>query len=94
MDVGEDTTLSDGNSGEKLVQLLVVADGELEMSGDDSRLLVVTGGVSCQLEHLSGQVLHDGGQVHGGTGSDTLGIVSLAEMTVDPADGELKSGTR
>ena len=46
LDVGEDTTLGDGDTREKLVQLLVITDGELEMSGDDSGLLVVTGSVA------------------------------------------------
>ena len=93
LDVRQHTTLGDGHTGQELVQLLVVADGQLEMTGDDPRLLVVTGSVSCELENLSGQVLHDGGQVHWGTGSDALTIVSLAEMTVDTADWELQTGT-
>ncbi|KIH52976.1 hypothetical protein ANCDUO_16907 [Ancylostoma duodenale] len=32
LDVGQDSSLSDGHSGEQLVELLVVADGELEMA--------------------------------------------------------------
>ena len=92
LDVRQYTTLGDGHTGQELVQLLVVADGQLEMTGDDPRLLVVTGSVSCELENLSGQVLHNGGQVHWGTGSDTLTVVSLAEMTVDTADWELQTG--
>lgn len=91
MDVGEDTTLSDGDSGEKLVQLLVVTDGELKMSGDDSRLLVVTGGVASQLENFSGQVLEDGRQVDGGASTNSLGVVALAKESVNTTDGELKS---
>ena len=94
LDVGQYTTLGDGDAGQQLVQLLFVADGELQVTGDDPRLLVVAGGVSCQLENLSSQVLHDGGQVDGRTGSDTLGVVALAQMTVNTADGELKSGRR
>ena len=91
LDVGEDTTLSDGDSGEKLVQLLVVTDGELKMSRDDSGLLVVTSGISGQLEDLSSEVLEDGSQVDWGTGTHSLGVVSLAEESVDATDGELKS---
>lgn len=67
VDVGEHTTLGDGDVSEKLVQLLVVADGELEMTGDDAGLLVVTSGVAGQLEDLSCQVLEDGGEVDGST---------------------------
>ena len=50
MNVGKDTTLGNGDVSEKLVQLLIVADGELKMAGDDSGLLVVTSGVASQLK--------------------------------------------
>ena len=93
MDVGEDTTLSDGDTREKLVQLLVVTDGELEMPGDDSGLLVVTGGVASQLEDLSSEVLEDGSQVDWGTSTHAFSVVSLAKESVDTTDGELKTRT-
>ena len=92
LDVGQDTSLGDGHAGQKLVQLLVVADGQLKVTGDDPGLLVVTGGVSCELEDFGGQVLKNGGKVHGGTSTNTFRVVALAEKTVDTADGELKSG--
>ena len=92
LDVGQDTSLGDGDAREKFVQLLVVADGELQVTGDDPRLLVVTSGVSCQLQDLSCQVLHDGGEVDRCSGSYALGIVALAQMTVDTSYGELKPG--
>ena len=92
LDVRQYTTLGDGHTGEELVQFLVVTDGQLKMTGDDPGLLVVTGSVASQLENLSSEVLHDGGQVHGGTSSNTLGVVSLAEQTMDTSDGELESG--
>lgn len=88
MNVGQDTTLGDGDVTQELVQLLIVPDGELQVAGDDTCLLVVTGGVASQLENLGSEVLKDGSQVDGGTGTDTLGVVALAEKTVDTADGE------
>ena len=88
MNVGEDTTLGDGDVTQQLVQLLIVADGELQMPGDDTGLLVVTGGVASQLENLSSEVLENGVEVDGSTGTDTLSVVALAEQTVDTADGE------
>ena len=88
MNVGQDTTLGDGDVTQQLVQLLIVADGELQMPGDDTGLLVVTGGVASQLENLSSKVLQNGGEVDGSTGTDTLSVVALAEQTVDTADGE------
>ena len=93
LDVGEDTTLGDGDTGEKLVQLFVVPDSELQVTGDDPGLLVVPSGITCQFEDLSCQVLHNGSQVDGCSGSYTLGVVTFSEKSVDSSNGELKSGT-
>ena len=93
LDVGQYTTLGDGHTREELVQFLIVADGQLKMTGDDPGLLVVTGSVSCQLENLSGEVLHDGSQVDWGSSSNSLSIVSLSQVTVDTSYGELQTGT-
>ena len=93
LDVGEDTTLGDGDAAEELVQLFVVSDGELKMSRDDSGLLVVSGGVSGQLKNFSGKVFEDGGEVDWGAGSDSFGVVALSEHSVDSTDWELESGS-
>ena len=53
LDVGQYTSLGNGHSRQKFVQLLVITDGQLQMTGDDPCLLVVTGGISCQLQNLS-----------------------------------------
>lgn len=63
VNVGEDTTLGDGDVAQKLVQFLIVTDGELEMTGNDTGLLVVTGGVTSQLENFSSEIFEDGSQV-------------------------------
>ena len=63
LDVGQDTSLGDGDSAQELVQLLVVADGQLQVAGVDSGLLVVAGSVASQLEHFSGEVFENSGQV-------------------------------
>lgn len=92
MDVGEDTTRGDGNVAEQLVQLLVVADGQLEMTGSNGLLLVVGGGIASEFKDFSRQVLEHGSQVDGGTRTNALGIVALSEETVNTTDGELESG--
>jgi len=92
MDVGEDTTLGNGDVAEKLVQFLVVADGKLEMTGDDTGLLVVTGSVAGQLENFGSEILEDGSEVDRSTGTNTLSIVALAEKTVHTTDGESQTG--
>ena len=45
VDVREDAALRDGNATEELVQLLVVADGELDVARDDAGLLGLGCGV-------------------------------------------------
>jgi hypothetical protein len=88
VNVGQDTTLGNGNVAQKLVQLLIVADGELQMTGDDTSLLVVASSVTSKLEDFGSEVLEDSGQVDRSTGTDTLSVVTLAEKTVDTTDGE------
>jgi hypothetical protein len=43
--VGEDAAARDGGLGEELVELLVVADGELQVARDDADLLLVCVGM-------------------------------------------------
>lgn len=88
MNVGQNTTLGDGDMAQELVQLLIVSDGELKMTGDDTGLLVVSGSVTSQLENFSSKVLKDGSQVNGSTGTDTLSVVALSEETVDTTNRE------
>ena len=80
LDVRQDTSLGDGDTGEQFVQLLVVPDGQLEVTGDDPGLLVVPGSVAGQLEDLGRQVLHDGGQVDGGSCTHSLGVITLPKQ--------------
>ena len=91
LDVGQHTALSNGDTRQELVQFFVIADGELQVTRDDSGLLVVARSISCQLENLGGEVFHDGGQVDGSAGTAAFSVVSLSEHTMDTADGELES---
>ncbi|KAI8491246.1 hypothetical protein Bbelb_308790 [Branchiostoma belcheri] len=78
--------LSNGDAGQQLVQLLVVTDGQLKVTGDDSGLLVVASSVAGQLKDL-------GRQVHRRTGTHTLGVVSLAQEAMNSANRELETRT-
>ena len=49
--------MRDNNVAKELVQLLVVPDGELQVTGDNTLLLVVARRVTRKLEDLSSQVL-------------------------------------
>ena len=65
MDVWKNTTLGNSNVTQKLVQFLIVADGELKVTRDDTGLLVVTSSVACQLKDFGSKVLKDGSEVNG-----------------------------
>lgn len=92
VDVGEDTALRDGDVTQKLVQLLIVPDGELKVAGDNTGLLVVASGVAGQLENLGRQVLENRCEVDGRAGTNALGVVALPQETVDTANGEGETG--
>jgi hypothetical protein len=91
MDVGEDTSGSDGNTAKKLVELLIVLDGKSQVTRDDARLLVVTGSIASELEDLSSEVLKDSGHVDTSSHTDTVTVVTLLHVTSHTSDRELKA---
>ena len=91
VDVGEDTACCDGDTAQEPVELLVIADGELHMARHDASLLVVTRGVTGELEDLSSEILEDGSEVHGGTCTDTGGYTRIAQVTTNTTNGELET---
>jgi len=91
VDVGEDTTVGDGDTTKELGELLVVADSKLDVAGDDAGLLVVASGVTGELENLGAEVLEDGGKVHGGTSTDAVSVLALLEEAGNTANGELET---
>lgn len=92
MDVGKDTTRSDGHFSQELVEFLVITDSELNVAGDDTRFLVVTSSVTRKLEHLSGEILKDGGEVNRGACTNSLRVFSALQETSDTADRKLQAG--
>jgi len=93
VDMRDNSASGDGRLDER-VQLLVTTDGELQVARRDTLHLEILGRVAGQLENLSGEVLEDGGAVHGGGGADTsVRGGPVLQVTVDPAHGELKAST-
>ena len=70
MDVGDDTTTSNGRFNER-VQLLITTNGELEMAGCNTLKLQVFRSVSRELKDLGSQILEDGSAVNGSSGTNT-----------------------
>ena len=93
MNVWENTAGSDGYVLHELGKLLVVSDGQLDVSWDNSRLLGVLSGISSELKDLSGEVLEDGSEVNWGTGADSLSVLSGFQESGASSDWELKSGS-
>lgn len=91
MDVGQDTAGSDGDTTHKLVQFFVVADGQLDVAGDNARFLVVAGGVTGQFQDFGAQVFENRGHVDWGSTSDALGNTALAHVSGNTTDWELQS---
>jgi len=89
----QDSSVRDGDVAQELVELLVVSDGQLDVSGNNSGLLVVARGVTSQLEDFSRQVFEDGAQVDRGSSSDAGSIATFTELTMDTSDGELETSS-
>lgn len=90
--VGQHTALSDRHAGQELVEFLVVSDRQLQVTRNDPRLLVVSGGVTGQLQNFGGQIFHYGREVYGRAGTDSLRVVAFAEKTMYTTHGKLQSG--
>ena len=70
MDVRENTTGCDCNATEELVKLLIIANRQLNMAGNDASLLVIACSVSGQLQNLGREVLQNSTQVNRSTSAD------------------------
>jgi hypothetical protein len=89
--VRQDTALGNGHTLQKLVQLLVVADGELKVAWNDPLLLVVPRSVAGQLQNLCCQVLHHGCHVDPSTSSNPLGVGATLQQQMYPPDWKLEA---
>ena len=97
MDVRKNATGGDGDSAEELVQLLIVANGQLDVARNDTGLLVVASGVASKLQNLGGQVLEHGAEVNWSSSADAGSILALLQVSVHTTNGKLKTcllGTR
>lgn len=65
VNVGQDTALSDGYVTKEFVQFLIVADCELEMTGNNAGFLVVASCISGQFKDFGGKIFQHSGEVDG-----------------------------
>jgi len=89
VNVRDDTTARDGRLDER-VELLVSADGELQVARSDTLHLEVLRRVASKLEHLGREVLEDSCGVYSARSADAAtDDDAVFEHTVNTADGEL-----
>ena len=89
VDVGDNTATSNRGLDQR-VQLLVAADGQLQVARSDSLDLQVLAGVAGEFQNLSSQVLQDGSRVDGRCGAHAaVGAHSALQESVDSAHREL-----
>ena len=91
--VRENSTRGDGGLSDHLVELLVVSDGELNVTGNDPCLLGLDGGISGELDDLAAKVLEHSSGEDTGTLSNLLGVTALLVHGVDATDGERNVGS-
>ena len=88
LNVGEDSTVGNGGLSDDLVELLVVADGKLDVAGQNSHLLGFHAGVAGKLNDLTTEVLEDSSGEDTSALADSIGVTSLLVHAVDAADWE------
>jgi hypothetical protein len=94
VDVREHAAARDCHAAEQLVEFLVVTHRQLQVAGNDARLLLVAGRVAGELEDLRAQVLHDRREVHGRARADAGRVLALLEVAADAAYGKLQPRLR
>jgi len=93
MNIRQDACFRDGTELEQFGELLVASNSQLEMTRSDSRLSVITGGVSGQFEDFCREIFEDGGEVDRSTLIDSIGNIGFFESLEDASDGELEAGS-
>ena len=88
VEVGRDTTSGDRNLTDKLVQLLIVLNGELDVTRNDTGFLVFASAITGQLEQLGNEVLDDGRGEDGSADTETGCVTAFAQELRDTRHGE------
>ena len=91
VNVRQNPARGDGDGAQKLGQLLIVTDRQLNVTRDDSRLFVIPRRVTREFEHFSRQVFQHRREVHRRARAHSLRVLLRLEVSRDATDRELKS---
>lgn len=90
VDVRNHTAPSYGSFDER-IQLFITSDCKLQVTWSDALHFEILGSITCQLQHLSREVLQNGGTVHSSSGSHpSMACGASLQVSVDPAHRKLK----
>jgi hypothetical protein len=90
VNVGDDTTTSNSRLDES-IELLITADGELQVTRGNTLHLQVLRSVTGKLQNFSSQILENGSAVDGSSGTDTsTSMAAILEEAMDTADRKLE----
>ena len=89
-----DTRLSNDRVAEQLVELVIFLQTQINVSWDDSALLVLLHDHHRDFQNLSDQVLQNGGKVDRGPNTDSLAVSALFEHSCKSAYWEAETGLR
>ena len=88
MHVGKDSTIGDGGVANYLVQLVIVGEGKLQVSGSDGLLLGFMTSIASELENLICQILKNSSREDSCSWAYSLSEATLSELSVASAHWE------
>jgi hypothetical protein len=91
MNVWQDTTGGNSDISQESIQFFIVLDGQGNVPGNNTTLLVVPGGVAGQFQNFGAKVFQNGSEVNWRTGTHTGGVFALSEVSTDTTDRELQT---
>jgi hypothetical protein len=77
VNVGHDAAPGDGDVSKQLVQFLVVANSQLDMSWNDASSFVVTGSITSKFKDFCSEILQDSSKVYWGSSTNTSSIFAF-----------------
>lgn len=89
MNVGEDTTRRNCDTAQQFVKFFVISYSELDVTWDNSSLLIVSCRISSKLKNFGCQIFHDGCHVNRRPCSNSVGISAFSKETMDTTHGKL-----
>jgi len=91
IDMWQDTSKGDGGADQS-VEFFIATDSELEVARGNALDFEILGGVSCQLENFSSEILEDGCDVDSGLGTNAHLVLSVVlQETLDTTARELET---